>query len=75
MALRDLNSKLQNQNANKRPDAFEFSADSTLHYVSSTYGKPPFSSYKSSFLRSKQPVNPKYLFPEKPTKYLDNPPR
>lgn len=72
MALRDLQSKLQNQGPGKRPGDFEFKSDSTLHNVSSTFGRPAFSTYKSLYLRGQRPVNPSFLFPEKPKKYLDN---
>jgi hypothetical protein len=56
----------------KRPEDFELGAGSTVHNVSSTYNRPPFSSYKSAYLRRQRPVNPKLVFPEKPKKYLDN---
>jgi hypothetical protein len=75
MALKDLKSKLQNSGPGKRPGDFEFKGDSTLHQVSSTYGRPAFSTYKSVFLRGQRPVDPSFLsflFPEKPKKYLDN---
>ncbi len=75
MALRDLTSKFQNPGPSKRPGKFEFGPDSTLHNESSTIGTPAFSNYKSSYLRTEKPVNPKMLFPKNPKKYLDNPPR
>lgn len=56
-----------------RPDNFDFDSESTLHNTSSIDGKPPFSSYKSSFLKKQKPT---VLDPKKPfKKYLDNPPR
>jgi hypothetical protein len=74
MSLRDLKSKLGFYNGG-RPDDFELGPQSTLHNVSSTYGQPPFSSYKSAFLKTKVPTNPVFLFPQNPKKYLDNPPK
>jgi hypothetical protein len=75
MGLRDKTSRLQNAGPNKRPDDFELGAGSALHNVSSTYGTPAFSTYKSAYLRTEKPVDPKLLFPRTPKKYLDNPPR
>jgi hypothetical protein len=72
-SLRDLKSKMGYFNGG-RPDNFELGAGSTLHFTSSTNGKPPFASYKDAYLRRQRPVNPAYLFPENPVKYLDNPP-
>lgn len=74
-SLRDLTSKLQNPGATKRPGDFELGAGSTLHNVSSTYGTPAFSTYKSAYLRTEKPVDAKFLFPKNPKKYLDNPPK
>jgi hypothetical protein len=75
MSLRDLTSRLANPGPSKRPSDFELGPGSTLHNVSSTYNRPPFSSYKSDYLRRQKPVTANLLFPEKPKKYLDNPPR
>lgn len=58
-----------------RPGNFELGANSTIHNVSSTRNRPPFSTYASPYLRSQRPVDPSFLFPEKPKKYLDNPPK
>lgn len=55
-----------------RPDDFTLGPDSTLNYTSSVDGKPPFSTYKSEFLRRQKPTR---LAPKgTPAKYLDNPP-
>jgi hypothetical protein len=70
MALRDLKSKMAYPDG--RPNNFELGAGSTLHFTSSTNGKPPFSSYASAYLRRQRPVNEKLTFPENPSKYLDN---
>ncbi len=73
MALRDLRSKMGFFNGD-RPGDFELGPSSTIHNTSSTNGRPPFQSYKSPYLRRQRPVNPAFLFPENPRKYLDNPP-
>lgn len=75
MSLANRNSRLANPGSLKRPGDFELGPGSTLHNVSSTFNRPPLSSYKSSFIRRQRPVNPALIFPEKPKKYLDNPPR
>jgi hypothetical protein len=75
MSLRNKTSNLQNPGPSKRPGDFEFGPDSKLHNVSSTFGSPAFSTYKSAYLRTERPVNPKMLFPQNPKKYLDNLPR
>lgn len=74
MGLRDKQSAL-GYPIGARPNDFDLGLSSTLHNVSSTRGRPPFSSYKSLFLKAQRPVNPMFLFPENPAKYLDNPPR
>lgn len=72
MSLKNLNSKYQNPGNTKRPSDFEFDKGSNLHNLSSTYGTPAFSTYKSAYLRTEKPVFPKFLFPRVPKKYLDN---
>lgn len=53
-----------------RPGNFELGIDSTVHNTSSVDGKPPFSSYKSAFLRKQRPTNLNLKGPI--SKYLDN---
>ncbi len=74
MGLVDLKTKL-GYTAGGRPGNFELGANSTIHNVSSTRNRPSFTTYASVYLRNQRPVDPKFLFPENPKKYLDNPPK
>jgi hypothetical protein len=58
----------------KTPSQFEMGADSTLHYMSSLNGNPPFSSYSDPYLKRQHPTKLS-LGTLNPPKYLDNPPK